>query len=55
MYEKVPRSALPDGPTKTVIAGYLYVPHYVKRRKSDTIELKYAKDNVTLNLALGKP
>jgi hypothetical protein len=55
IYEKVRRSALAEGATKTVIAGYLYFPQYAKRRKSDAIELKYAKDNVTLNLALGKP
>jgi hypothetical protein len=55
LYEKVRRSALAEGATKTVIAGYLYFPQYAKRRKSDAIELKYAKDNVTLNLALGKP
>jgi hypothetical protein len=55
IYEKVRRNALPEGATKTVIAGYLYFPQYAKRRKSDAIELKYAKDDVTLNLALGKP
>ena len=55
IYEKIRRTALAEGATKTVIAGYLYFPQYAKRRKSDAIELKYAKDNVTLNLALGKP
>jgi hypothetical protein len=55
IYEKVRRSALAEGDTKTVLAGYLYFPQYAKRRKSDAIELKYAKDAVTLNLALGKP
>ena len=55
IYEKVRRSALAEGDTKTVLAGYLYFPQYAKRRKSDAIELKYAKDNVTLNLDLGKP
>jgi hypothetical protein len=55
IYERVRRSWLAEGATKTVIAGYLYFPQYAKRRKSDAIELKYAKDDVTLNLALGKP
>ena len=55
MYDKVRRSSLAEGDTKTVIAGYLYFPQYAKRRKSDAIELKYTKDNVNLNLALGKP
>jgi hypothetical protein len=55
IYEKVRRSSLAEGATKTVIAGYLYFPQYAKRRKSDAIQLKYAKDSVTLNLALGKP
>jgi hypothetical protein len=55
IYDRVRRSSLAEGATKTVIAGYLYFPQYAKRRKSDAIELKYAKNNVTLNLALGKP
>jgi hypothetical protein len=55
IYEKVRRSALAEGATKTMTAGYLYFPQYAKRRKSDAVEVKYAKDNVKLNLALGKP
>ena len=55
VYDKVRRSALAEGATKTAIAGYLYFPQYAKRRKSDAIELKYARDDVTVNLALGKP
>jgi hypothetical protein len=55
MYDKVRRSSLAEGDTKTVIAGYLYFPQYAKRRKSDAIELKYTRDNVNLNLTLGKP
>jgi hypothetical protein len=53
--DKVRRDALPEGQTKTAIAGYLYFPQYAKRRKSDAIELKYARDDVSVNLVLGKP
>ena len=55
IYDKVQRLALAEGPTKAAIAGYLYFPQHAKRKKSDDIELKYAKDSVALNLALGKP
>ncbi|HTB18273.1 MAG TPA: hypothetical protein VK708_09150 [Bryobacteraceae bacterium] len=55
VYDKVRRYALAEGDTKTAIAGYLYFPQYAKRRKSDAIELKYTKDDVALNLVLGKP
>ncbi|MGB6946455.1 MAG: hypothetical protein WBE37_28925 [Bryobacteraceae bacterium] len=55
IYEKERRKALPEGQTKTAIAGYLYFPQYSKRRKADTIELKYAKDAAAVNLAFGKP
>jgi hypothetical protein len=51
----VRRYALAEGDTKTAIAGYLYFPQYAKRRKSDAIELKYTKNDVALNLVLGKP
>jgi hypothetical protein len=54
VYDKVQRMALPEGDTKLVIAGYLYFPQYAKRRKSDEIELKYAKDDVRVNLLLPK-
>jgi hypothetical protein len=37
------------------IAGYLYFPQYEKRKKSDDVELKFAKDAVSVNLPLGKP
>lgn len=52
--DKVRRFALAEGATKTAIAGYLYFPQYSKRKKSDEIELKYAKDNVTVNLLFPK-
>jgi hypothetical protein len=53
--DKVRRSALAEGETKTAIAGYLFFPQYTKRRKSDAVELRYDKDDVSLNLVLGKP
>jgi hypothetical protein len=53
--DKVRRDALPEGQTKTAIAGYLYFSQYAKRRKSDPIELKYARDYVSVSLVLGKP
>ncbi len=53
--DKVRRSALAEGKTKTATAGYLYFPQYMKRRKSDAVELTYARDEVSLNLVLGKP
>jgi hypothetical protein len=55
VYDKVRRFGLADGQTKTAIAGYLYFPQYTKKKKSDEMELKYAKDDVTVNLLLGKP
>jgi hypothetical protein len=55
VYDKVQRSSLADGKTKTVIAGYLYFPQYAKRKKSDGIELQYARHDVNVNLPLGKP
>jgi hypothetical protein len=52
--DKVRRLALAEGDTKVAIAGYLYFPQYAKRKNSDEIELKYAKDDVTLNLVFPK-
>jgi hypothetical protein len=52
--DKIQRMALADGDTKAAIAGYLYFPQYAKRRKSDEIELKYAQDDVTVNLVFPK-
>jgi hypothetical protein len=53
--DKVRRGALAEGETKTAIAGYLYFPQYTKRRKSDAVELRYDRDDVSVNLVLGKP
>lgn len=52
--DKLQRMALPEGDTKAAIAGYLYFPEYAKHKKSDEIELKYAKDDVTVNLIFPK-
>ena len=52
--DKAQRMALPEGDTKVAIAGYLYFPQYAKRKKSDEIELRYAKDYATLNLIFPK-
>lgn len=54
VYDKVRLAALADGPTQAAIAGYLYFPQYEKRRKSDEIELKYAKHAQTVNLVFPK-
>jgi hypothetical protein len=55
VYDKVQRFALAEGATKDKIAGYLYFPQYEKRKKSDEMELKFARDSVQVNLLLGKP
>lgn len=55
LYDKIQRFALPEGMTKTAIAGYLYFPQYSKRKKSDEIELKYAKDASEVDLLLASP
>jgi len=52
--DKLQRMALPEGDTKAVIAGYLYFPQYARHKKSDEIELKYAKDDVAVNLVFPK-
>jgi hypothetical protein len=52
--DKVQRMALAEGDTKVAIAGYLYFPQYAKRKKSDEVELRYAKDLATVNLVFPK-
>jgi hypothetical protein len=52
--DKAQRLALAEGDTKVAVAGYLYFPQFNKRKKSDQIELKYAKDDVSVNLILPK-
>jgi hypothetical protein len=52
--DKLQRMALAEGDTKDAIAGYLYFPQYAKRKKSDEIELRYAKHDLTVNLLLPK-
>ena len=55
IYDKVQRVALPEGTTKTAIAGYLYFPQYGKKKKSHEMELKYSKAADEVNLILPKP
>ncbi len=52
--DKVQRMALAEGDTRVPIAGYLYFPQYAKRKKTDEIELRYAKDYATVNLIFPK-
>jgi hypothetical protein len=52
--DKVNSKSLPEGDMQAAIAGYLYFPQYEKRRKSDEVELKYAKDSVAVNLVFPK-
>ena len=54
LYGKVQRFALPEGPTSTAIAGYLYFPQFSKHKKSDDIELRFARDASEVNLLLSK-
>ena len=54
VYDRLQRMALAEGDTRTAICGYLYFPQYAKRKKSDEIELKYARDDVSLNLVFPK-
>jgi hypothetical protein len=53
--ETIRRFALPEGAIKDAIAGFLYFPqHGMKKNKSDETELKYAKDDVEVNLIFPK-
>jgi hypothetical protein len=52
--DKLQRMALAEGDTKDAIAGYLYFPQYGKRKKSDEIELRYAKHDLTVNFLFPK-
>jgi hypothetical protein len=52
--EKVRDQALPEGRTRTAIAGYLYFPQYAKRKKSDPVELDYSKDDLSAKLPFPK-
>lgn len=53
IYDRVQRYALAEGATTIATAGYLYFP-VGKRKKSDEIELKYAKQDVAVDLKLPK-
>ena len=53
VYNRVQRFALAEGTTKTAIAGYLYLL-IGKRKKSEQLELDYAKHGVAANLSFQK-
>jgi hypothetical protein len=49
--DKIRRLALPEGITKTAVAGYLYFPqHGAKRKKPDQVELQWLKDDAAVHL-----
>jgi len=50
--ERLREKALPEGRTAKPVAGYLYFPHYSKKRKGEALELQYTKDGAELNLSL---
>ncbi len=50
--ERISGKALPEGETRTPVAGYLYFPRNNKKSKSDTVVLKYSNDAVSVNLVL---
>lgn len=52
--ERVMDMALPDGDTSKAVAGYLYFPQSAKRKKSDTLQLDYSKDDLALRLVFPK-
>jgi hypothetical protein len=54
VYDRVQRRALPEGQTRTPIAGYLYFPKYGKSSKTDSVELQYSKDGVSVSLVFPK-
>jgi hypothetical protein len=54
-YDKIQRMALAEGDTRRAVAGYLYFPQYTKRKKTDAIQLKYSRDDVSVSLDLLKP
>ena len=53
--DKAQRFALPEGVVKSATAGYVYFPRYEKKKKTDSIELKYARDDVEVNLTIPTP
>ncbi|HUI76527.1 MAG TPA: hypothetical protein VLY24_01395 [Bryobacteraceae bacterium] len=46
--------ALGGGLTRTAVAGYLYFPQSVKKRKSDTVELRYSNDDGAVGMPFPK-
>jgi hypothetical protein len=52
--DKIQRRALPEGQTRSAVAGYLYFAKYSKVAKTDSLELHYSKDGVSISLAFPK-
>jgi len=46
--------ALPEGDISKRVAGYLYFPQTAKRKKNDSIDLDYSKDDVSMRFAFPK-
>jgi len=53
--DKIQDRALPEGQTRTPVAGYLYFAKYSKVSKTDQVELRYSKDGVSVSLPFPKP
>ena len=49
---KMRDQALPEGLTSKAVAGYIFFPASAKRRKAGPLELKYSKDNQSVDLPL---
>ncbi len=47
---RVRERSLPEGRTRSAIAGYLFYPQYSKKHKADAVELQYSKDEVFVTL-----
>lgn len=52
--DKIQRRALPEGRTRTAVAGYLYFAKYSEVAKTDTVELHFSKDGVSVSLVFPK-
>ena len=45
------RLALPEGPAKSRVAGYMYFRH--QRRKQDSLTLNYSNDDLSVGEPVG--
>lgn len=52
--DRVMGMALPDGDTAKRVAGYLYFPQSAKIRKTDSMQLDYSSDDVSLRFVFPK-